>query len=45
MQSVLDIALANNAKVSDHFDGRLPEHVILFVGQCLAGGHHYGVTC
>lgn len=45
MQSVLDVALADNAEVSNHFDGRLPEHVVLLVGQCLARGHHYGVTC
>lgn len=44
VQGILDVAFAYNAKVTDHFDGGLPEHVILLVGQRLAGCHYYGVT-
>lgn len=40
VQGVLDVALAHDAEVSNHFDGRLPQHVILLVGERLAGGHH-----
>ena len=32
VEGVLDVALADNAKVTDHFNGRFTEHVVLLVG-------------
>lgn len=44
VQGVLDVALSHNPEVAHHFNGRLPQHVVLLVGQSLAGCHHNGVT-
>ncbi len=44
VQGVLNVTFAYNAEVTDNFDGCLPEHVVLLVGQRLARCNHYGVT-
>lgn len=44
MQGVLNVALSHDAEVAHHFDGRLSQHVVLLVGQSLAGSHDDGVT-
>lgn len=44
VQGVLDVALSHDAQVTHYLYGCLPQHVVLLVGQSLAGGHHDGVT-
>lgn len=44
VQSVLDITLSHNAKVSDDFDGRVPQHVVFMVVKRLTGRHYDGFS-
>lgn len=44
VQGILHIALPNNSQVLGHLDSRLPQELVLPVIQCLARGHHYGLT-
>ncbi|KAI6760251.1 hypothetical protein HG531_013452 [Fusarium graminearum] len=44
LESVLDVTLANNTKMSDNLDGSTSEHVVLLVTQGLTGGNNDGVT-
>lgn len=44
VQSVLDVTLSHNAKVSDDFDGRVPQHVVFMVVKRLTGRHHDGFS-
>lgn len=44
VQSVLDVALSHDAEVPDDFDGRVPQHVVFMVVQCLTGRHHDGFS-
>mmetsp|Transcript_33962 Transcript_33962/g.66956 ORF Transcript_33962/g.66956 Transcript_33962/m.66956 type:complete len:788 (-) Transcript_33962:395-2758(-) len=39
VQRILDVALADDAEVADNIDSGLPEHVVLFVAERLAGRH------
>jgi hypothetical protein len=44
LESVLDVALANNTKMSDNLDGSASKHVILLVAQGLTRRNYNGVT-
>ena len=44
LESVLDVTLANNTKMSDNLDGSTSEHVVLLIAQGLTGGNDNGVT-
>lgn len=43
VEGVLDVALAHDAEVSDDFDGRVPQHVVLAVVESLTGRHDDGL--
>ena len=40
----MDVAFADNAKVSDDIYGRSAEHVVIVIGKRLRGGHNDGIT-
>ncbi len=44
MQGILDIALSHNAQMTHYFNSGLSQHVVLLIGQSLAGCNHDGVT-
>lgn len=44
VEGVLDVALSHDAQVSDDFDGRAAEHVVLVVVERLTGRHHDGLS-
>jgi hypothetical protein len=44
LESVLDVTLANNTKMTDDLDGSASEHVVLLITQGLTGGNDNGVT-
>jgi hypothetical protein len=43
-ESILDIALADNAKVTDGLESRATEHVVLIIGQSLRRCDDDGIT-
>jgi hypothetical protein len=45
VECILDVALANNAKVTNHFDSSASEHVVFVVGEGLGRCNDDGVTC
>jgi hypothetical protein len=44
VEGVLDVALSDNAKMSDDPDGSCAEHVVVLVGESLRGSNDDGVT-
>mmetsp|Transcript_14351 Transcript_14351/g.31136 ORF Transcript_14351/g.31136 Transcript_14351/m.31136 type:complete len:348 (-) Transcript_14351:2028-3071(-) len=45
MESILDVALADNSKMTDDTDGGITKHVIFFIGKGLGRCHDDTVTC
>jgi hypothetical protein len=43
-KSILDVTLANNAKVTDGLEGRATKHVVLIIGQSLGRCDDNGIT-
>jgi hypothetical protein len=44
LESVLNVTLANDTKMSDNLDGSASEHVVLLIAQGLTGGNDNRVT-
>jgi hypothetical protein len=44
IQGILNIALANNTKMTNDIDGSRPEHVVVGVGERLGGCDHNRVS-
>ena len=44
MKRILNVALSDDAKMTDHLNGGITEHMVLLIGQGLRGGHDNAVT-